>query len=70
MRSDVKNGPTERVTPGYAVFDATIGIKLSRVLEVRLNLGNLADQEYLASADDRAPLAPGRSAALTLAGRF
>jgi outer membrane receptor protein involved in Fe transport len=37
---------------------------------VRLNLGNLADKEYLASADDRTPLAPGRSAALTLAGRF
>ena len=63
-------GPTERVIPGYAVFDATIGVKLSRVLEVRLNLGKLADKDYLASADDRAPLAPGRSAALTLAGRF
>ena len=67
---DEHPGPTERVTPGYAAFDATIGVKLSKVLELRLNLGNLADKEYLASAADRAPLAPGRSVALTLAGRF
>jgi iron complex outermembrane receptor protein len=67
---DEHPGPTERITPAYAVFDATIGLKLSRILEARLNLGNLADKEYLASADARAPLAPGRNVALTLVGRF
>jgi iron complex outermembrane receptor protein len=67
---DERPGPTEQVTPGYVVFDATIGVKLSEPLELRLNLGNLADKEFLASADARAPLAPGRSVALTLAGRF
>jgi len=67
---DERPGPTERVTPGYAVFDATFGVDLSRILELRLNLVNLADKEHLAGAESRAPLAAGRSVALTLAGRF
>ncbi|HET6277878.1 MAG TPA: TonB-dependent receptor, partial [Candidatus Polarisedimenticolia bacterium] len=67
---DERPGPTERITPGYVVFDAAIGVRLSRTLEARLNLGNLADKEFLAGAEDVAPLAPGRSVALTLAGRF
>lgn len=67
---DERPGPTERITPGYVAFDAAIGVRLSRTIEARLNLGNLADKEFLAGAEDVAPLAPGRSAALTLAGRF
>lgn len=67
---DERPGPTERLTPAWVVFDATIGVKLSQPLELRLNLGNLTDKEFPSSADARAPLAPGRSVALTLAGTY
>ncbi|MCZ6697022.1 MAG: TonB-dependent receptor, partial [Acidobacteria bacterium] len=70
VRSDNRPGPTERATPGYAVLDASVGFNLSEAFRIRLNLNNLTDKEYPSSPDSRSPLALGRSAALTLAGRF
>lgn len=67
---DDRPGPTESVTPGHVVIDASLGLKLSEALELRLNLGNLTDKEFPNGSDSHAPLAPGRSAAVTLAGRF
>jgi iron complex outermembrane receptor protein len=67
---DDRPGPTEQVTPGFAVLDAFVRLSLSETLDLRLNLWNLADREYPSSADGSSPLAPGRSVALTLAGRF
>ena len=70
VRSDDRFGPTERATPGYAVLDASFGFDVSDALRIRLNLNNITDKGYPSSQDARSPLAPGRSAALTLSGRF
>lgn len=59
-------GPTERITPGYAIIDAGGGWTLTRGLDLRLAARNLLDQEYLFSSDTRTVAAPGRSALLTL----
>jgi hemoglobin/transferrin/lactoferrin receptor protein len=59
-------GPTERVTPGYALLDASGGWTLSPVFELRALARNLLNQEYLVSADTRTVAAPGRSITLTL----
>jgi len=59
-------GPTEMVTPGYAVFDIGAGWSPVRNLELRLIVRNLLDAEYPASVDENAVTAPGRSALLTL----
>lgn len=63
---DERPGPSEQVTPGYATFDLQGGAVFARYLELRVNLRNLFDQKYLAGADEKAVLAPGRSVALTL----
>jgi outer membrane receptor protein involved in Fe transport len=68
--ADERPGPTERETHGYGVFDAAAGYRFDHGLELRLLLGNLTDKSYLSSSDEKAPLAPGRSAAIVLAGRF
>jgi outer membrane receptor protein involved in Fe transport len=67
---DDRPGPNEKVTPSWVILDASAGVRLGRVFELRLLLGNITDRAYPASTDDRAPLAPGRSAALSLTGRF
>jgi hemoglobin/transferrin/lactoferrin receptor protein len=62
----VRPGPTERVTPGYALLDAGAGWRLSPALELRALGRNLLNQEYLVSADTRTVAAPGRSISMTL----
>lgn len=67
---DDRPGPTERAVPGYTRLDLQAGLRISAPLEIRLQAGNLLDQEYFASQDTRAVLAPGRTASLTLAVTF
>jgi len=63
-------GPNELERPGYAVLDAGFGWKLSRTLELGLVGRNLLNRSYIASADEDAVLAPGRSVQLSIRGRF
>jgi outer membrane receptor protein involved in Fe transport len=67
---DGRPGPTERVVPGYTLFDVGAGATITRHLEIRGLLRNAADEEYFASQDVRAVFAAGRSAALTAVLRF
>lgn len=63
-------GPTEIATPGYAVLGGGVSRDLRRDLTLRLALENVLDRAYPASADERAVLAPGRGAVVSLGGRF
>jgi len=67
---DDRPGPTERAVPGYTRLDLQAGLRISAPLEIRLQAGNLLNEEYFASQDTRAVLAPGRTASLTLAVTF
>ncbi len=61
MARKTRPGPSEREEPGYAVLDAGLGLPLGRGLELRVLGRNLLDRAYLASTDEDAVLAPGRS---------
>jgi iron complex outermembrane receptor protein len=63
-------GPTERAVPGYTMVDAAAGYRVVRPLELRVQARNLLNEEYFASQDVRAILAPGRSISLTVNVRF
>ena len=63
-------GPTELERPGYAVLDAGFGWRLSRALELGIVGRNLFNRSYVASADEDAVFAPGRSVQLSIRGRF
>ncbi|HEX6164986.1 MAG TPA: TonB-dependent receptor [Vicinamibacterales bacterium] len=63
-------GPTERAVPGYTMVDAGAGYRITRQLELRLVARNLLNEEWFASQDVRAILAPGRSAALVANVKF
>ena len=67
---DDRPGPTEVETPGYGVVDAGVGLSLSGALELSLLGRNLLDHSYLASSDEAAVLAPGRSLQIVLRGRL
>ena len=67
---DEHTGPTERVVPGYTLLDAAAGLRVARPLEFRIQARNLLNQEYYASQDVRAVLAPGRSASLVATVKF
>ena len=67
---DENPGPTERITPGYAVVDLAGGWTIRKGLDLRLLARNVLDQPYLVSPDARTVLAPGASALATLAARF
>jgi outer membrane receptor protein involved in Fe transport len=67
---DDRPGPTEREIPGYAVLDAGAGYFLTDWLEVSVLGRNLLDRSYIASSDEDAVLAPGRSIQLVLRGRL
>jgi iron complex outermembrane receptor protein len=67
---DERNGPTERVVPGYTLLDLSAGTTISRYFELRGLVRNLLDDEYYASQDVRAVLAPGRAASVTAVVRF
>ncbi|HPC84285.1 MAG TPA: TonB-dependent receptor [Thermoanaerobaculaceae bacterium] len=69
-RRDDREGPTEREVPGYTVFDAGLGYRLSELLEIQLLGRNLLDREYFGSADEKTVLAPGRGVQLSLRGRL
>lgn len=68
--ADNRPGPTERVVPGYTLVDLSAGYAVTKALEVRGLARNLLNQEYFASQDVRAVLAPGRSASVVAAVRF
>ena len=70
VAEDLRPGPTERVVPGYTLVDLQGGYMPWRKVEVRLQVRNLFDAEYLASQDVRTTWAPGRQAPVTLAVRF
>ena len=63
-------GPTERVVNGYTMLDLSGGITIVRPLEIRVIARNLLNEEYFASQDTRAVLAPGRSFAMVAAVKF
>jgi len=70
VAEDLQPGPTERIVPGYTLVDLQGGYTPWRKVEVRLQVRNLFDTEYLASQDVRTTWAPGRQASVTLAVRF
>jgi outer membrane receptor protein involved in Fe transport len=63
---DDRPGPTETVTPGYGTIDLAGGWSATSNIEVRMLLGNIFDQEYPGSSDEKAVSAPGRSVLLTV----
>ncbi|MFZ5788651.1 MAG: TonB-dependent receptor [Acidobacteriota bacterium] len=67
---DDRPGPTEQPLPGYTVFDAGAGFRVSQALELQLLGRNLLDRAYRDSADEASVLAPGRSIRLTLRGQI
>jgi len=68
--SDDRPGPTEQPVPGYGVVDAGAGFTVLDWLEISVLGRNLLDHTYLASSDEAAVLAPGRSIQLVLRGRL
>lgn len=58
---------TRKWTPGYARFDAMATYRVSRAVDLQLNVQNIFDKKYYASAYPiYATWAPGRTAMLTL----
>ncbi|MGC1330634.1 TonB-dependent receptor [Pseudomonas sp.] len=58
---------TKKWTPGYSEFDAMTSYKISKSMDVQLNLKNLFDRKYFASSYPiYATWAEGRSAQVTL----
>lgn len=58
-KTDVGSG--EAPIPEATLLSATVGYELRPGLSLSLSGGNLLDEEYVSSADDKAPLAEGRS---------
>jgi iron complex outermembrane receptor protein len=67
---DDRPGPTEQIVPGYGVIDAGAGYTVADWLEISLLGRNLLDRSHLASSDEDAVLAPGRSLQPVLRGRL
>lgn len=67
---DTRPGPTERVTPGYVMLDASAGFPLAEAVDLQVTARNLLDSEYLASPDPRAVPAPGFSMLVSALVRF
>lgn len=67
-RRRAKNDPGdgENAIPSAWLLGARIGYRWAPRWLVALGADNLLDQEYFRSADDKAPLAPGRSVSLQL----
>jgi iron complex outermembrane receptor protein len=64
-KSDFKEGE-EQAIPSANLLSASVGYRLSPKWKVSASGHNLLDEEYFPSADEKAPLAPGRSFALRL----
>lgn len=61
------SGTTRKWIPGYARFDAAATYRVSKTVDVQLNVQNIFDKEYYSTAYPiYATWAPGRSAMLTL----
>ena len=54
--------------PGFAVVDAGAGLRIGEGFEIRVYGRNLLDRSYPATPDEKAVVAPGRTAELTLRG--
>lgn len=54
-------GSGEKRIPGVTLVSARVGAQVRPGLEITLSAANLLDEEYFNSADDKVPLAPGRS---------
>ena len=68
QRDDIdRPGSGEKAIPGTTLLSASLGYRLRPDLTVTLSGANLLDEEYFNSADDKVPLAPGRSLGLALA---
>ncbi len=67
--ADDRPGPSEVSQPAFTTVDLGSGWQIRPWLEVRLNLENLLNRRYPASADPDAVFAPGRSVSLTFEGR-
>lgn len=63
-------GPTELERPAFTVFDLGAGFRLSRHLELRASVRNLADRGYFASPDESADRAAGRVISIGFSGHF
>jgi catecholate siderophore receptor len=61
-----------RSVPGYTRFDATASYRFTDKLELRVNVQNLTDERYFATAysSHYAQIAPGRSAFATLTIKY
>ncbi len=66
-KTDVGSG--EAPIPEATLLSATVGYELRPGLSLSLSGGNLLDEEYVSSADDKAPLAEGRSFGLAVEWR-
>jgi iron complex outermembrane receptor protein len=62
-------GSGEKPIPGASLLSAGVRYRIGTDLELRLSARNLLDEEYFSSADDKVPLAPGRSLSVGLGWR-
>lgn len=62
-------GSGERAIPSATLLSASVGYRVRPGLRLNLTADNLLDEEYFSSADDKAPLAPGRSVGLSFRWR-
>jgi len=72
-RGEVYTSTDNTVTlPGYARVDAAVYCELGFGLRAQLNVENLADVDYFASANNNTNITPGspRAARLALTARF
>ena len=63
---DKRAGPNEQIDPGRGTIDLGAGWRFESDMELRFQIRNLFDKDYLISPDRRAILAPGRNASVTL----
>ncbi len=62
-------GSGEKPIPGASLLSAGFRYRLSGGLELRLSGRNLLDERYFNAADEKVPLAPGRSVGLGISWR-
>jgi iron complex outermembrane receptor protein len=60
-RSAKRAGSGEKPIPGASLLSAGVRCEIAAGLELRLHGRNLLDERYFSSADEKVPLAPGRS---------
>lgn len=70
VADDDRAGATEVERNSYTTLDLGGGYQILPGLELRAMVENVTDERYFESADNNAPLAPGRSFRLAVAGKF